>query len=135
MTADAEAHAEEDKKKRQLVETRNKADQLVWNTEKTLKEHGDKLGDADKDAITQAVEGLKQVKDGNDADAINSAIQTLEQAAHKLAEALYKAQAEQQAGASSEPGAGPDTGEDDSSDQGGPSGGDDVIDADYEVKD
>ena len=104
MTREAEAHAEEDKKFQELVETRNKADQLISATEKTLKENPDKVSEGDKKNIEDAIEELKKVKDGDDKGAIDAAIEKLSQASHKFAEELYKeaqakAQAEQQTGA------------------------------------
>ena len=100
MTKEAEAHAEEDKKFQELVETRNKADQLISATEKTLKENPDKVSEGDKKNIEAAIEELKKVKDGDDKSAIDSAMEKLTQAANKFAEELYKnAQAQQQAGA------------------------------------
>ena len=104
MTKEAEANAEEDKKFQELVETRNKADQLISATEKTLKENPDKVSEGDKKNIEDAIEELKKVKDGDDKGAIDAAIEKLSQASHKFAEELYKeaqakAQAEQQTGA------------------------------------
>ena len=100
MTKEAEANAEEDKKFQELVEARNKADQLISATEKTLKENPDKVSEGDKKNIEAAIEELKKVKDGDDKSAIDSALEKLSQAANKFAEELYKnAQAQQQAGA------------------------------------
>ena len=100
MTKEAEAHAEEDKKFQELVETRNRADQLISATEKTLKENPDKVSEGDKKNIEAAIEELKKVKDGDNKSAIDSAMEKLTQAANKFAEELYKnAQAQQQAGA------------------------------------
>ena len=104
MTKEAEAHAEEDKKFQELVETRNRADQLISATEKTLKENPDKVSEGDKKNIEIAIEELKKAKDGDDKAAIDSAMEKLSQASHKFAEELYKeaqaqAQAQQQAGA------------------------------------
>ena len=100
MTKEAEAHAEEDKKFQELVETRNRADQLISATEKTLKENPDKVSEGDKKNIEDAIEELKKAKDGDDRGAIEAAIEKLSQASHKFAEDLYReAQAQQQAGA------------------------------------
>ena len=100
MTKEAEANAEEDKKFQELVEARNKADQLISMTEKTLKENPDKVSEGDKQNIEGAIEELKKVKDGDDRGAIEAAIEKLSQASHKFAEDLYReAQAQQQAGA------------------------------------
>ncbi|PGH20213.1 molecular chaperone DnaK [Fusobacterium polymorphum] len=104
MTKEAEAHAEEDKKFQELVEARNRADQLISSTEKILKENPDKVSEEDKKNIEAAIEELKKVKDGDDKSAIDSAMEKLSQASHKFAEELYReaqaqAQAQQQAGA------------------------------------
>lgn len=100
MTKEAEANAEEDKKFQELVEARNKADQLISMTENTLKENPDKVSEGDKKNIEDAIEELKKVKDGDDRGAIEAAIEKLSQASHKFAEDLYReAQAQQQAGA------------------------------------
>ena len=107
MTKEAEAHAEEDKKFQELVEARNRADQLISATEKTLKENPDKVSEGDKKNIETAIEELKKAKDGDDKAAIDSAMEKLSQASHKFAEELYKeaqaqAQAQQQAGANAD---------------------------------
>ena len=104
MTKEAEANAEEDKKFQELVEARNKADQLISATEKTLKENPNKVSEGDKKNIEDAIEELKKAKDGDDRGAIEAAIEKLSQASHKFAEDIYreaqaKAQAQQQAGA------------------------------------
>ena len=100
MTKEAEANAEEDKKFQELVEARNKADQLISMTEKTLKENPDKVSEGDKKNIEDAIEELKKAKDGDDRGAIEAAIEKLSQASHKFAEDIYReAQAQQQAGA------------------------------------
>ncbi|HMK37396.1 MAG TPA: molecular chaperone DnaK [Desulfomonilaceae bacterium] len=90
MVQDAEAHAEEDKKKRDLVDARNQADSLVYMTEKSLKEHGDKVDASVKSAIEAALTKTKSAMDGSDTDAIKSSMEELQQASHKLAEAMYQ---------------------------------------------
>jgi molecular chaperone DnaK len=97
---DAEAHAEEDKKKKGLVEARNKADQIVYTTEKTLKDYGDKVSDDEKKNIEEKIEKVKQAAKGENAEEINKSIDELMQASHKIAEQMYKqtAGAQQQAG-------------------------------------
>lgn len=97
MIKDAEANAEADKKRKELVEAHNQAESMIHLTEKNVKEYGDKIADADKQAIEKAVEDLKAVKDGEDIEAINAKIETLTQASMKLGEAIYKASQEQQA--------------------------------------
>ncbi len=90
MMKDAESHAEEDKKRREEIETRNKADQAVYGAEKMLQEMGDKLAAADKSAVENAVEGLKKAIADNDAAGMTRAMDLLTQMQHKAAEALYK---------------------------------------------
>jgi molecular chaperone DnaK len=91
MVKEAEAHASEDKKKRELVEARNQADSLVHTTEKNLKEHGDKVGTSEKSTIESDIAALKAVKDGDDLKAIQDKTQALVQSSMKLGEAIYKA--------------------------------------------
>lgn len=103
MKKDAEANEAEDKKFKELIETRNKADMLISSTEKSVKDYADKVTEDEKKAIEAAIEELKSVKDGEDKAAIEAAIEKLSQAAHKLAEEIYKdAQAKQQGGATQE---------------------------------
>ena len=125
MVKDAEAHAAEDHKKRELIEARNQADGLAYTTEKSLKEHGDKIDEATRAGIQQALDELKKSMEGDDAEAIRTKTEALAQSAHKLAEAMYaKAQA---AGEGGEAGASADAGS---------AAKDDVVEAEYEeVKD
>ncbi|RKY68913.1 MAG: molecular chaperone DnaK [Candidatus Latescibacterota bacterium] len=97
MTKDAKAHAEEDKKKKELVEARNQADQLIYTTEKTLKEYGDKVSEQEKNRIKEAVENLKKATAGSDVQAIRNAMDQVTKASHKIAEEMYKKTAQQQA--------------------------------------
>ena len=100
MTKEAEANEAEDRKFKELVETRNKADMLIASTENTLKDHSGKVTEEERKAIEAALEELKQVKDKEDKAAIEAAIEKLSKVAQKLAEEVYKeAQAKQQAGA------------------------------------
>jgi molecular chaperone DnaK len=98
MVKDAEAHAEEDKKRKAQVEAKNHAEALVHSTEKALAEHGSKVGEAERRAIENALADLKEALKGNEADAITAKTNTLAQASMKLGEAMYKQAAEQQAG-------------------------------------
>ncbi|HEY5411750.1 MAG TPA: molecular chaperone DnaK [Caulobacteraceae bacterium] len=91
MVKDAEAHASEDKKRKELVEAKNQADAGIHSTEKALAEHGDKVAGPDKQAIETALEELKAVKDGDDVEAIQAKTQALMQASMKLGEAMYQA--------------------------------------------
>jgi molecular chaperone DnaK len=128
MMKDAESHAEEDKKRREEIETRNRADQAVYAAEKMLQDMGDKLPSSDKAAVESAVEALKSAISGGDTAAMTSAMEQLTQAQHKAAEALYKnTGGAGTPGAEGQPGAGPQ-GSAGAGPSGAPEGGD-VIDA------
>jgi molecular chaperone DnaK len=90
MVKEAEENADEDKKKRESVDTKNQADSLINETEKNLKEHGDKVPEDDKNKITADIEELKKVKDGDDMEAIKAKTEALVQSSMKLGEAIYK---------------------------------------------
>jgi molecular chaperone DnaK len=129
MKRDAESHSDEDRKRRELVELKNKADQFAYEVEKTLKDQGDKVSADDRGKIESALSNLRGVLKGDDADAIKKATETLEKASHKVAEQMYKgAAAAGAAGAKPEPAPAPEE------PKKGGKGGDDVIDAEYEVK-
>jgi molecular chaperone DnaK len=121
MVKDAEMHADEDKKKRELVDTRNQAEALVDQTEKTLKEHGSKVDADTKQSIESAVEALKQAKESSNVEEIKQKIEALSQASHKLAEVMYQQAASSQDGQTGTSDAGTDSQADD-----------DVVDADFE---
>ena len=123
MVKDAEANANEDKKRRELIDLKNQADNFVYQTEKTLKENGDKIDSASKENIEKAVEELKAVKDGDDAEAIKAKMEALQQASHKLAEAMYQ---------QSQSGAGAQSGPEAASEPKNDKKDDDVVDADFE---
>jgi molecular chaperone DnaK len=91
MVKDAEAHAAEDKKRRELVEARNRADAVIHDTEKNMKEYGDKLGPAEKAAVEKDIAALREAVAGDDVEAIQSRTQAVMQSAMKLGEAMYKA--------------------------------------------
>jgi len=101
MVKDAEAHAEEDKKRKAAVEAKNHAEGLVHSTEKALSEHGSKVGEAERRAIENALADLKEALKGTDAEAITTKTNALAQASMKLGEAMYKQSAEQQPGGGS----------------------------------
>src|SRR5947209_15273497 len=103
MVKDAEAHAEEDKKRKAEVEAKNQAEALIHTTERALAEHGSKVGETERRAIENALADLKEAIKGNDAEAIRAKTNVLAQASMKLGEAMY-AQAQQG------PGPGPDGG-------------------------
>jgi molecular chaperone DnaK len=89
MRKDAEAHADEDKQKQELAAAKNQASSLVHQTEKTLKEHADKLDASSKSAIESAIEKVKKSAEGSDAAAIKAATDELMQASHALAQHMY----------------------------------------------
>jgi molecular chaperone DnaK len=100
MTRDAETHSDEDKKKKQLAEVRNEADNFIYSVEKSLREFGDKVTEAEKTEIQDALERCRKVRDtSNEASEIKSAIDNLAKASHKLAEHIYKTGAQAGAGA------------------------------------
>jgi len=137
MKHEAEAHSEEDRKARDLIEKRNKADSLVYQVERTLKEHGAKISDADRTKIEDAAKEVREALKGEDAARIEKASEALTQASYAIAQMLYQ-QTGPTAAAGAPPGpdgsgsaadAGPK-----SESRGGKGKGDDVIDAEYEVK-
>ena len=138
MQSEAESHAEEDKSKRELVDVLNQADQAIYSTENTLKEHGDKVSEEEKANIDQALERLKKAKEGSNVDEIKKAIEELQTASHKLAQAMYEASAQKGqaagAGAGADAGAATEGSETEGKDSKKGKEGGDVIDADYEVK-
>ena len=129
LVKEAEAHAADDKKKQDLISARNQADGLIYGTEKSIKDLGDKLDAALKSDIETKLEALKKLMEGEDVEAIKKSTEELAQASHKLAEQLYS-QAQGQPGADGAAGAQPGAGA-----AGGAAGGkkadDDVIDADF----
>jgi molecular chaperone DnaK len=125
MTKDAELHAEEDKRRKEVVETRNSADAMVHATEKSLKDLGDKVDASTKASVEKEIENVKKVKDGDDVAAIKSAVEALTQASHKLAELMYQQAAKENPDAGAAGGSGPGT-------KGKKKDDDDVVDADFE---
>src|SRR5512139_1648676 len=103
---EAESHAAEDKKRKELAEARNEADTLIYSVEKSLTEYGAKLSDAERADIQKAIEATKAVKDGGDLEAIKKAVADLAKASHKIAEEIYSKMGQQQAGGGSAPGGG-----------------------------
>lgn len=121
MRRDADSHAEEDKRKRELAEARNQAESMCWQAEKLIKEHDAKLSSSDKDAVSRAIERTRSTAKSDNLDSIKSSIHELEQALHALSKTLYAKTGPQQPG----PAQGP-------AEAGG--GNDDTIDAEFEVK-
>ncbi|MCC5977341.1 MAG: molecular chaperone DnaK [Salinarimonas sp.] len=125
MVKDAESHAEDDKKRRELVEARNNGEALIHSTEKSLSEYGEKIGEGDREGITTAIDALKEALPGEDLETIKSRTNDLMQASMKLGEAMYQA---------SQEGEGSDAGEAGEADAEAKSD-EDVIDADFEEVD
>jgi len=132
MTKEAESHADEDRKKREVVDLKNQADQLIYSTEKTLKEHGDKVSGDTRGKIESAVNNLKEAIKGENADAIRKAMENLSEAGQELGKVLYEEAAKKQAASAASQ----------QTEQTPPpegevkrKGGDDVIDAEFEAKD
>ena len=132
MVKDAEMHADEDKKKRELIDTKNSAEALLDQTEKTLKEHGDKVDEETKKNIESAIEALKQSKDSDNVDEIKQNVEALSQASHKLAEAMYQQAAQDGQGAPGADADGGAAGAGAAASDAGAKDDDDVVDADFE---
>ena len=125
MMQEAELHADEDKRRKEEVETRNRADQAAYAAERMIKDAGDKLTEADRQPIEAAITGLRKANEGTDLDAINRAMEELNAAQQKAAESLYKQSAP--GAAPGDAGAGETAGGPETASEG--PGGDDVIDA------
>jgi len=132
MVKEAEMHAEDDKKQQEIVSARNQADAIIYSTEKSLKDYGDKISDDDKKKIEESLNKLKEVKDKDDCAAINAAIEDVSKVAHKLAEEVYKAAAEKQQQSQSSTSANAENASNNnkSSSKSGAAG--DVVDAEFE---
>jgi molecular chaperone DnaK len=123
---EAELHAEEDKQKKELVEARNHADSLIYATEKSLKELGDKVEADTKSKVETSMEALRKAIETDNVDEIKKLTEELTQSSHKLAEAMYQQASQENPGAA---GAGPEAGAQDAA---GAAADDDVVDADFE---
>jgi molecular chaperone DnaK len=124
MVKESQSHSAEDKKKRELVEVRNEADSLIYTTEKSLADFGDRISEAERESIKQKVASLKTALEGSDVQVVRSAMNELTKASHKLAEEMYKKTAADQAGPG-QAGAGPEAGKKDET----------VVDAEFEEMD
>jgi len=133
MTQDAEAHAEEDKKRRELIDLKNQADQLAYSTENVLKEHGEKVPPEERSKVESAVNALRDVLKQDDAEAIKRAMEAVGTASQAIGKIMYEEAAKAQA-ASGQAAAGPDAAEPKPGAEAGKKGDDDVIDAEFEVK-
>ena len=133
MKQDAESHAEDDKARRELVETKNKAEMMMHETKKSLEEHGDKISPEQRGSIESAMSNLEEKLKGDDKDAIEAALTGLGSAAEELGKAVYEATAAEATSApgNGAPGSDDDRSEGESDDRS--NNGDDVIDAEYEV--
>ncbi len=132
MVRDAEVHAEEDKKERERVEVRNESDNLIYSTDKSLKDYGDKITEDDRKTIEAAIADLKSALESNNAEEMKKKNEALKQAAYKLAEEVYKSQAADQQGQTASASESESSGA--SADQ--PTSSEETVeDADYEVVD
>lgn len=129
LVKEAQAHSEDDKKKREVVELRNQADTLVYSTEKNLSEHGDKIAEEEKTKINEAIANLRKAMEGAEPESIKSAMQNLTTASHKLAEEMYK-KASAEAATAGGPGESPSAGNGESS-----TSDEKVVDAEFEEVD
>ena len=133
MVKDAESHGEEDKRKKELAEARNEADNMVYSVEKSLKEFGDKVSEDERSGIQTAIDGTKKAMESDNADTIKSAVQELSTVSYKLAEEMYKkASAQSGAGGEGGPGEGAAGGQEEGAK---PKPKEDVVDADFEEVD
>ena len=130
MVKEAEVHAEEDKKRRHLIDLKNQADGLIHTCDKNLKEHGEKIPAADKASIEKDMQALKDAVASDNAEAVEQQLQALTQSSMKLGEALYKAEQEKSAASTTGDANGGATGG-----NSGSTGGDDIVDATYEEVD
>jgi molecular chaperone DnaK len=128
LVRDAETHAEEDKRRKEIIEARNHADSLVYSVEKNIKEFGDKVDAAEKTKIEEAIAKVKKALEGDDLEAIKKAQDDLMNASHKLAEAMYAKTSGGPGGPGAEGGAGTAGG----AGQASGKKDDDVVDADFE---
>ena len=119
MVADAEQHANEDKARREEAEARNQADNIVYQTEKTMKEHGDKLDDSDRKFVEDALEDTKEALKGDDVERIRSSSEALMTASQKFAEVLYQRAQSDQAASAGSPGSDDDVVDAEVVDEGG----------------
>ena len=130
MVRDAELHAEEDKKKKAVIEARNSLDSMIYQTEKSMKEFAEKLSDSDKAALNTALEEAKKALESDNPDSITAATEKLTTASHKLAEEVYKKASTANQSAAGGASGSPDSGGAAAGDS--KSGKDDVVDADFE---
>jgi len=129
MRKEAESHADEDRRRRELAEIRNQADQLVYATEKTVKEYGNKLSEGERKDLEAALDDLRKTKDSDDKETIQRKMEKVQTASHRLAEAIYQQSRARQTGG------GTSGGGSSQEQRGEGEAGDNVVDAEFEVKD
>ena len=141
MVKEAESNSEADQKRQEVAETRNQAENLCYQMEKTLKEHGEKISAEDKEKVEKCLEDLKKVNEGEDVEATKRSMEELTQASHSLSKALYEEAAKEQGGADAAAAAaagaaGGETPPPEAAAQaeGSGKGGEDVIDAEFRTK-
>jgi molecular chaperone DnaK len=127
MVKEAELHAEEDKKKKEVIEQKNQLDNLIFTTEKALQEHGDKISEEEKKNVATAIENAKKTMEKDDVDSFKRATEEISKASHRLAEVMYTQPSTQQTGASAHAGEQPDSEKQSKSQR-----DNDVIDAEFE---
>ena len=132
MVKEAEANADADKQEKEKAEVHNQAEHMAYSVEKMLKEHGDKVSEDEKAKVQSALDALKKVQKSENLEEVKAAVKTLEEASHKLSEAMYKAAAEK---AKAEGAPEPEAGEEKPAGNRKAGGKDSAVDADYEVVD
>jgi molecular chaperone DnaK len=132
MAKDAESNAADDRKRKDEIDARNRADSMVYQVEKMLKDHRDKIGDDDAKSVEAALESTRKTMAGGSVDEINKSVDSLTQASHKLAEAMYKASSTPPGAQGAPPQGGPQAdGAGPSADGAGAKKKDDVVDAEF----
>jgi len=136
MVKEAEKHAEEDKQRKEKVELRNQTDTLVYTTEKSLKDYGDKVSEEEKKKINEALDKVREALKGDDLEAMKKTSEELTQASHKLAETMYRQASKGQAGPQAGPQAEAGKPQEAPQEEAGKKGQEeDIIDAEYKVED
>jgi molecular chaperone DnaK len=135
MKKDADLHAAGDKKNRELIEAKNKADSILYSTEKSLKDYGDKLSPDERSKIEKAIENCREALKSDDLERINKASEEVMNASHKLAEELYKKTTAESSGVPSGESKESEPGQEQQKSQPGKDKGDGAVDADFEVMD
>jgi molecular chaperone DnaK len=134
MVKEAQSHSEEDRKRRELVDLRNQADSITYNLEKTLKDNREKVDESTAKEIEGAVAEARKAMEGEDADAIKRAVEGVTTLSHRLAESLYKGAGPQGGPGGAGPGGAGPGGAGGGQPSGKGPGSDDVVDAEYTVK-